>query len=481
MHAHGLPARAFAALLALALAAPGCITRAQEAKLGEDEAKKVEQEMGLLRGEPVEGTVRAIGEKLAAASTLPEGPWQFLVVDAPEPNAFALPGGYVYVTRGLLALVNSEDELAGVIGHEIGHVTARHSAKRIGAAVLTAPVSIAAGIAGLAVGIVSPLLGSVVVGTGQVLTGGLVIAPFSREQEHQADEVGQGLAAKVGYDPAGLSTFLRTLDREVALQAGKPSRFHFLDSHPMTPDRIDRTAERAQRLARGPARPVAGSRAHFLARLDGLVVGVDPAQGVFEESLFLHPELDFAISFPTGWETVNTTQAAGAVSPGKDALVALRLAAADRTLDDVLAELAQEQKDLRFERLEIRGLPASRTRIAERGQVADVTLVGYGGNVYAVVGQCAESTIKNFASAFDASARSFRALRAKERARIRESRLRVREARGGETPAALAQRTESSWKPEQLAVANAVDPGTAFRAGQPVKVAIPQPYTRRAR
>lgn len=468
-----------AAALALALLAAACISTQHEDQLGAEEALKVEQTMGLVRDVELVAYVTAIGSKLAAVSTRPEGPWKFMVADAAEPNAFALPGGYVYVTRGLLALVNSEDELAGVIGHEIAHVTARHASKRMGAAVITAPVAIATGLAGIAVSIVSPMLGNVVAGTGQVLTGGLVIAPFSREQEHQADEIGQGLAAAAGYDPIGIATFLHTLDREIKLVSEDERAFHFLDSHPMTPNRVDNTTARARTLTRAPGKPVASTRVAFLGRLEGIVVGDDPAQGLFDENKFLHPELDLAIEFPVGWETVNTAAAVGAVNPEKDALVALRVAANDTTLDDLVKQIEQEQSGVSFERFEVRGLPAARTRMTGRGQTVVVTLIGYRGDVYGIVGESTEKSAANYAKVFDATVTSFRALRRGERNAIRESRLRVREARAGETSAALAQRTASTWSAEQLAVANGVEFGAAFGSGQPIKVALPQAYTPR--
>jgi predicted Zn-dependent protease len=470
-----------AAIALLALFIYGCVTRSQEARLGAEEAKKVEQTMGLLRDAKLEPYVRAIGEKLAAVSDLPDGPWHFMVADVRDPNAFALPGGFIYVTRGLVILVNSEDELAGVIGHEIGHVTARHASKRIGAAVLTAPVSIATGIAGMAVSIVSPSLGGVLAGTGPLLTGGLVIAPFSREQENQADEIGQKLAARAGYDPIGISHFLHTLDRGVTLLAGEERSFHFLDSHPLTPGRVEKTAKRAKELEPAEGRPVARSHSNFLGRIEGIVVGEDPAQGVFEEQKFLHPELDLALDFPAGWKTVNTAGAVGAVSPAEDALVALRVAAQDSTLDATLAQMQKEQSDLRFERFEIRGLPAARTELSSRGHSAHITLIGYRGDVLAVLGQSPERTARQYAAVFDATARSLRALRQSERAAIREGRLRVRTARSGETPAGIAERTDSVWKADKLAVANAVEADDAFRKGQEVKVVIEQAYTPRSR
>jgi len=466
-----------AALLALALA--GCITRGSEQQLGDEEAKKVEQEMGLLRAPALEAYVRAVGEKLAAVSERPEGPWKFEVVDRREPNAFALPGGHVYVSRGLLILVNSEDELAGVLGHEIAHVTAQHSTKRMGAAVVTAPVTIATGLAGFAVGIVSPVLGSAVAGTGEVITGGLVLAPFSREQEHEADELGQALAARAGYDPAGLARFLHTLDRDLALLPGEKRTSHFLDSHPLTPDRVARTEERARQLERAPAHPIAGGRDAFLARLDGIVVGEDPVQGVFEGGRFLHPELDFAIDFPAGWKTQNTNDSVGATSPAQDAVLALHVAAQSSSLEKVLAEVTAQQSDVSFERFEVGGLPAARTSLSGRGRVTAITLIEYRRSVYGVVGQSAESLAKQYAPVFRATAGSFRALAASERSSIRESRLRARSARARETPAEIAKRTGSSWDAAHVAVANEVEVGDRLDAGRAVKLALPQAYTPR--
>jgi predicted Zn-dependent protease len=471
--------RVLVASLALALA--GCITPAAEQERGDAEAKQVAEEMGLLRDSALVAYVRAIGGRLSAVSELPGGPWQFELVDQPEPNAFALPGGHVYVTRGLLILLNSEDELACVLGHEIAHVTARHSAKRLGAAVLTAPVAIATGLAGMAVGIVSPSLGSAVAGTGEVITGGLVLAPYSREQEYEADALGQALAARAGYDPAGLPRFLRTLDQEDALLSGQKREFDFFASHPSTPDRAARGEERVGQLVRAPARPIVAGRDAFIAKLDGLVVGEDPAQGVFDGSQFLHPDFGFALDFPAGWKTRNTNEAAGAVSPAQDAAVAVSMAASDSSLDKVLEKATAEQPDLRFERFQVNGLRAARTRLSGSGQVAEITLIEYARDVYSVVGQSTDSAAKKYGEAFRKTAGSFRPLGASERRSIRESRLRVRAARAGERPAEIAQRAGSTWDAAHVAVANEVAVSDRFKAGWGVKLALPQAYTSRPR
>jgi predicted Zn-dependent protease len=461
-------------LLAFALAA--CITPGAQKEAGDEEAKKVEQQMGVLRDHDLNAYVVALGTKLAAVSELPQGPWQFKIIDRPEPNAFALPGGHIYVTRGLLTLVNSEDELAGVIGHEIGHVTADHSAKRMAAAIVTAPVNIATGIAGGVLGIVSPTLGSVVAGTGTLLTGGLVLAPYSREQEHDADEIGQNLAARAGYDPAGLPRFLNTLDRDVALLSKEERNFHFLDSHPLTPDRVARTEERAKTLAQAASSPIASGRDAVFAKLEGILVGEDPAQGVFVKSRFLHPEFDLAMTFPAEWETRNTNEAAGAVSPKKDGLVALRMASENETLKEVLDESAKDQPSQKFERFEVNGLPAARTRFEGNDAVAEVTLIEYDKYVYAIVGEAADSVAKKYIPLFRATVSSFHPLKDSERRAISESRLRVRKAKAGETPEQIAKRTDSTWDAAHVAVANGVEVGDRFDAGRSVKLALPQLY-----
>lgn len=249
----------------------------------------------------------------------------------------------------------------------------------------------------------------------------------------------------------------------------------------MAADRVDRTNARAATLARGPGRPIARDQADLFSRLEGIVVGHDPARGVVVDNVALHPELDVVLTFPVGWEVARTPTMVGALSPGKDALMSATVAEPNVSLDAVVRKLEAEQEGLRFERFRVRDLPAARTRISGRSRFAEVTLIGYRGDVYAIVGQSTAQTASQYAKVFDTTARSFRALRLSERRSLRESRLRVRKARTGETPAALAKRAGSSWSAEQVAVANALEVDTRLRAGQLVKVGIPQAYTPRRR
>ncbi len=171
----------------------------QEKKIGAEEAKNVEQQMGLLDDPAMTDYLDRMGQRLAKESPRQDVAYQFRVADQSDPNAFALPGGYIYVTRGLLALSNSEDELAGVVGHEIGHVAARHSVQKISK---QGPFALVFGIASGLTGLVSPLVGNLIGGIGD-FTQSIIFSPYSRSQETQADRIGQEMAAQGRPDRAG--------------------------------------------------------------------------------------------------------------------------------------------------------------------------------------------------------------------------------------------------------------------------------------
>src|SRR5262249_11384355 len=319
-----------AALAAPALAscgtgasAPSLVSEKKERELGQQAAGEVARTIGLVQDPALVQYVGEIGRRFAAEANSPNVSYEFHVADDTEPNAFALPGGFVYVTRGILALANSEDELAGGIGHEMGHVVARHSGRRLETAT---PLALLFGVPSAIVGIVSPTLGGIIGGVGNVASG-FVLAPYSREQEREADRIGVDLAARAGWDPAGLPSMLRTLEREQALAGGDPSRVSFFANHPATPDRRKDTTALARTLTRRPAPPIGASRSAFLARLDGLVVGPDPASGVFVGSTFEHPDLGLVLDMPAGWKTKNTPATAIAMQPNGRAAVALQFVA----------------------------------------------------------------------------------------------------------------------------------------------------------
>ena len=455
------------------------VSAAREKELGREEAQRIEQEMGLLDDPAIVAYVQAVGRRLAAQSPRRDVEYRFRVVDSAEPNAFALPGGHVYVTRGLLVIVNSEDELAGVIGHEIGHVAARHSVQQISRA---APLAMVTGLGAAVTGVVSPRLGRAVGGAGAAASE-LILAPYSRDQEREADRVGQTLAAAAGWDPAGLPAFLRTLSHEEDLSRSGPRRPSFLDSHPATPERVAATAEYSHELVRAASSPTTPDRAAFLRRLDGLPVGERATAGVFEGSRFMHPDLDFTVRFPDRWSTENNREQVAAIPPDQQAFMTLEVVAQG---DDpfIGAKAVQDASRTpvlqRTERLTVNGLPAARTRLRGRTDTREVTAllawIAYQGRIYQIAGVTPLERSEAFGPVFDGTMQSFRPLTRAERGGIREDRLRLVEAKDGEAVSALTARSGTRWSAAMVAVVNGLAPSDRLRRGQLVKVALSEPY-----
>ena len=485
--------RAAVLLALLSLGAPGCawnpvsgrpevvlVSRAQEREMGEKESHEVADAMGLVDEPALVGYVSTVGQRLAEHAPGGDAHYTFHVVDTEEPNAFSLPGGYIYVSRALLALMNSEDELAGVVGHEIGHVAARHAAQRVTRA---APFAVVTGLGSAVTGIVSPMLGGVVGGIGGV-AGSLVLAPYSRGQESEADRVGQAMAAAAGWDPAGLSRALRTLEREEALHAGEARPSSFFATHPPLPQRVADTAAHASTLRRGPSHPIAASPNDFLHKLDGLPIGARPGDGVVDGERFAHPDLGFTLRFPSGWKLENSRAAVGAAAPAKDAVIVLGSAGEGNDPSEALRALEKAAKvDLssRAERLTIGDLPAVRVTAEARtdeGPVAlELTWIAVGGRIYRLVGATSPRKTETYTRAFRDTAMSFRRLTAAERAGFHETRLRLVTGKDGETIGQLLARTgATAWNPEMTAVANELEPGSKLGQRQTVKVPLSEPY-----
>ena len=450
----------------------------QEAALGRQAAAQVEREIGLVRNARLTGYVDGIGQRLAARSPRQDVTYRFAVADMPEANAFALPGGWIYVSRGLLALANSEDELANVIAHEIGHVAARHAAQR---QTRSAGVGLLSALGAIATAVVAgPEAAQMVGQLGQVAGAGL-IASYSRDQERQADAVGQQIAAGAGWDPTGMATFLETLEREGRLRAGGVARVPtFLDSHPAAGERAVVAHRRAAELGGRPDGAQTAGRTAFLRRIEGVTIGPDPREGVFQDERFLHPELDFAMDFPRGWHTRNARQAVGAMAPRRDALVMLEsqgareepMQAARRWLAANPGVQVVESGAARIGPWPgYRALVRARSRQGEA--VLALTWFAHPKGTFRLTGMTSPSAWRAYAPAFDGVARSLRALSAAERSSITGLRLAVVQARSGETLAQLSQRSGNRWSLDETAVANALPRDARLEGGRLVKVALP--------
>jgi len=291
------------------------ISEAQEVAMGREADVEIVASMGLYPDEELQAYVQRVGATLAKESERPHLPWTFRVLDDPLINAFALPGGYVYVTRGIMAHLDSEAELVGILGHEIGHITARHGVNRLSKQQL-------AGV-GLVVGAV---LSPEVARAGDLAqTGlGLLFLKYSREDERQSDELGLRYSLRSGYDPREIPEVFDLLERASQLD-GRGATPNWLASHPDPGQRREWMRSQVSRLDVD----LDGARVEsqsYQSRLDGLVYGDDPRQGFFDDNRFLHPELAFSIDFPEGWRTQNSRQAVLGGSEGKDGLLRLTLA-----------------------------------------------------------------------------------------------------------------------------------------------------------
>jgi predicted Zn-dependent protease len=468
--------RGIVACLALACAP---LTTEREVALGKGAAQQVEQEMGLVRDPELVAYVQALGARLAALSPRKDLAYDFHVVDMAEANAFALPGGHIYVSRGLLAIANSEDELANVIGHEIGHVAAHHHAQQEARA---QQVGVASVLGTLAAAVIGGAEAAQVVGELGQTAGAGYLAAHSRDQEREADEIGQTLAANGGWNPAGMPEFLDTLGRETTLAAGQERMPGFLDTHPATPERVESGWSRARTLPRARANPIVRDRAAFLTKLDGLVVDEDPAGGLFDGAVFRQPALDFRMTFPSGWHTANSPSAVAAVAPDQTGLIQLGLAG-EGSDPRAAAQKALANQDIPV--IEhgpvsigaLRGYQVRMSQASQQGKIGGLfTWIALGGQIYRVECIAAEARFARFAPLCASTTKSFRPLDASDRDKIQAHVLRIATARSGETLASLGARTGNVWSPEQTAVANAMADPSAIPPDRRLKIAVAVPY-----
>jgi predicted Zn-dependent protease len=301
----------------------------QEIRTGRELDAQVRQEMGVYQDDDLQRYVQDLGMQLARRSQRPNLPWTFAVLDSPAVNAFALPGGYIYITRGILPYLDNEAQLIGVLGHEIGHVTARHSAQQYTRSM------------GASLGV---LVGSIFVPQirpfSDFAEGGLgvLFLKFGRDDELQADALGAEYAATGGWDPEQVPRFLTTLARiaETTDRNGVPN---WLSTHPQPENRAARVTEAVKKvqIASEGETTFKVDRDGYLARIDGIVFGDNPEDGIVRGNVFLHPPLRFAVEFPDGWEITNSDEQVVAQEPGNKVFIVLRTIEPrlGRTLDQV--------------------------------------------------------------------------------------------------------------------------------------------------
>lgn len=482
IHRSGVPLVVLAAAFAFGAVA-GCavnpatgkrqinlVSTGRELQMGAEADPAVIAEFGLYGDPAVQSYVDSVGQKLARVSHLPNLKWKFRVLDSPVVNAFAIPGGYIYITRGIMAYVNSESQLAGILGHEIAHVTARHSAQQM----------TQQQIAGIGL-----LAGAVFVDAFRPYSGiaqqglGILFLKYSRDHETQADELGIQYAVRAGYDPRTVPATYATLKR-ISERTGStlPS---FLSTHPDPGDREVRTTQLSHAAVGGAPRGLVVGDAAYRRRIEGIVYGDDPRQGYFETNRFYHPEMGFQLIFPDGWKTEN--QPSAVVAQGSSGAMQLRLG----TTRDLSVTPSQWVDSLRAHgaivaatgRAEaFRDYPAwvgSVTAATQSGQ--EEYAAGFvkirGGQFLQLFGK---GSTQVAVDQIYASIRSVAALKEPAKLNVQANRLSIRPAKSAATFATVwAQFPNQAVGLEDAAILNSVRPTTPFAAGAPVKI-VPKSY-----
>jgi predicted Zn-dependent protease len=424
------------------------VSESQEIEMGKAYSQQVIQSMGLYRDQKVQDYVSGLGMAIAKTSERPNLPWEFHVMDDPTVNAFALPGGFIFVTRGILTHMNSEAELVGVLGHEIGHVTARHSVQQMSREQL----------AQIGLGVGSVISSEVAKYAGMASQGlGVLFLKYGRDAESQSDQLGFKYMVREGYNPKAMASMFETLERVSKLEgAGDVPEWE--STHPNPGNRIQATLKRLDTLS-VPQSQLRLDQEKYLPILSGMTYGEDPRQGYFDGNTFYHPELRFSVKLPEGWKTQNTPQALLAVSPKQDAI--LQLTAPGKGSPDEAAKqfLAQEGvKSGRTSSEPINGLPAVSSDFeaqTEQGAVQGlVSFIKYGELTYQFVGYAPAGKLQGFEETLGRTFGSFSELKDPERLNVEPYKIELVKVDREMTVAEFNGKYPSTIPVERLAVVN---------------------------
>jgi predicted Zn-dependent protease len=440
------------------------VSESQEIQMGQQAAQEVAQTIGLYSDAKATAYVSEVGKRMAAASERPNLPWEFHIVEDPSVNAFALPGGFIYVTRGLMGTINDEAELATVVGHEIGHVTNRHSVQQISKQELAQ--------IGLGVG---SILSSDIAKFGQLASAGLSVLflKYSRDAENQADLAGFRYALNQNYDVREMTKVFETLDR--ISQAGGGGKLpEWLETHPDPGNRIQHIESFLDTLHRDPSKGMV-NRDQYLQHVQGMVYGEDPRQGYFEGAHFYHPQMRFQLTFPTGWQVQNTAQAVAGMSPNKDAIIQLALAgkgspeqAAQQFLSQQGVQAGQSSTN------NVNGLPAASSYFqaqTEQGVIQGiVSFISYGGETFGLMGYTASGKLGSYDQQIQSAIRSFSELRDQSKINVQPAKVELVKLDRQMTLEQFNSQNPSSIPLAELAIINeVVDSTTPLQAGRTVK------------
>lgn len=444
------------------------LSESQEVAMGKQSDPDIIRFFGLYEDKDLQKFIEEKGQQMAAISHRKNLKYEFKIVDSPVVNAFAVPGGYVYFTRGIMAHFNNEAEFAGVLGHEIGHITARHSAKQYSNAML-AQIGLVAGMA------LSPEFAQF---ADLAQNGiGLLFLKFGRDAESQSDKLGVEYSTKINYDAREMAGFFQTLDR-LQSQSGGEEVPTFLSTHPDPADREATVAKLAGDWKRKTkATSLKINRDSYLKMIDGIVYGEDPKQGFVENNTFYHPVLKFQFTIPQGWSVQNTPEQVQMASSDGKAMMILTLApggsldvAAETVLKNYQLTLVESQKD------NVNGLPAIAMIADQAGEEQQQSLrtliyvIEHGKNIYAMIGVSSRSTFNTYAPTFKASMEKFSVLNDPEKINRQPDRIRVRTVQqSGSLSEVLKSFKTPDKRLEEVAILNSMNLSDKVEKGMLIK------------
>ena len=454
---------------------------AEEVRIGRENHPKIIKAFGGEYGSPnFRKYVNSIGQLLAKTGERQDLKYTFTVLNSDIVNAFATPGGYIYVTRGLMALADSEAEFAGVLAHELGHLTALHHAKRYGKGLLA---NILLTGTALVTGQIAPQASSGIMEVGQVLTVGLLQA-FSREDEFESDELGVGYLARSGYNPGAMAGFLRKLRAHSRLDAqlrGEPpdkiDQFNYLATHPAPIERVNRAEVKAR--ANRVYAPMTARNIYF-GKIDGMLFGDDPEQGFVRGRVFLHPELRFRFEVPKGFRLFNSPKAVTAFGPkGSRIIFDQASKPSDRLLASYLTDdWARGTRLTKVERITINGLEGvtGKTRLPTRKGMFDVQLLViqvHPENIYRFRFLTPKSLTRTLERDLRRTTYSFRQLDEPETMSLKPQRIKIIKVGLRDTVARLAQRMPfEDLKLERFRLLNGLATNERLAAGRLLKIVV---------
>ncbi len=423
---------------------------------------------GVYENARLQSMIEKTVERLVAASERPDLKYRVTMLNSPAINAFALPNGHLYISRGLVALANDKAELASVLAHEMGHVIARHAAIREEQARQTAIIGT----------LVNEVLSDPQTGALALAKSKMTLASFSRAQEFEADGIGVGISARAGFDSFGASRFLTDMQRNADLKtpgggAPDPRALDFLSSHPATPERVRNALANARQFS-GPG---AGERARneYLDDLDGMIYGEDPSEGFARGRKFQHPKLGFTFMAPPGFSLDNTAQAVLGLKDGGGEAMRLDLVSvpAEQTLAEYLRSGWIENVDASsVEEFKVNGFAAA-TATAKGDQWAfRLFAVRFGSDVYRFIFAAKTMTAPSD-RAFREAVGTFRRMSLKESSAVHPLRLKIVTVRADDTPEKLARRMAITDQPlERFLVLNGLAAGEKLKPGDKVKLVV---------